>query len=354
MTEFQSTKSVAYSMEHEAVYAVTAYNSQNENLPKREKSRNNDSYFTKVARGNPLGLPTGTHCREYLAEWQCNIFQQDALQTRKPAEKQCEEMRDPHLMEFWPTLFEWPVFAVAHGVEAAALAGAAASQLGRAVVSKMAERAILLRLGPWGWAFFGVSIIASVIAHSLELSPIERWASYGPFSKDKDLRFTEEYEGLDAKKVYRALLSLLLAPQTKVQQHNIFPPSSARVEIRTPAAGQTGKIEHYAYWKDTDNRLHPLKPRGWHPLLADENDPASRIGIVAWYHPPNTRGSADVIVEARYWHKETQDWLPFDPTRPQQYLEGDSINMETGGWSRSHPVSIDGHRQQYCFSRKVP
>ena len=235
--------------------------------------------------------------------------------------------------------------AVVHGVEAAALAGAAVSQLGRAVVSKMAERAILLRLGPWGWAFFGISIIASVIAHSLELSPIERWASYGPFSKDKDLRFTEEYEGLDAKKVYRALLSLLLAPQTKVQQHNIFSPSSARVEIRTPAAGQTGKIEHHAYWKDSNERLFPLKPRGWHPLLADNNDPTSRIGIVAWYHPPDTRGSVEVIVEARYWHKETQDWLPFDPTKPQQYLEGDNINMETGGWSRSQPIAIEGHQQ---------
>jgi len=131
MTEAQSTKSVAYSMEHEAVYAVTAYNSQNENLPKREQSRNNDSYFTKVARGNPLGLPTGTHCQEYLAEWQCNIFQQDALQTRKPAEKQCQEMRNPHLMEFWPTLFEWPVFALIlrHGMAWLAFFGGAGSAI---------------------------------------------------------------------------------------------------------------------------------------------------------------------------------------------------------------------------------
>lgn len=235
--------------------------------------------------------------------------------------------------------------AVVHGVEAAALAGAAASQLGRAVVSKMAERAILLRLGPWGWAFFGISIIASVIAHSLELSPIERWASYGPFSKDTDLRFTEEYEGLNAKQIYRALLSLLLAPQINVQQHKVFPPTSARVEIRTPAVGQTGKIEHYAYWKGSNEQLFPLKPRGWHPLLADESDPASRIGIVAWYHSPDTRGSVEVIVEARYWHKETQDWLPFDPTKPQQYIEDDSINMKTGGWSRSQPIAIEGHQQ---------
>ena len=63
MTEAQSTKSAAYSMEREAIYAVTAYNSQNEKLPKREKSTNNDSYFTKVARGNSLGLPKGSHCR---------------------------------------------------------------------------------------------------------------------------------------------------------------------------------------------------------------------------------------------------------------------------------------------------
>ncbi len=240
--------------------------------------------------------------------------------------------------------------ALVHGVEAAALAGAAASQLGRAVVSKMAERAILLRLGPWGWAFFGVSIIASVIAHSLELTPIERWASYGPFSKNKDLRFTEEYQGLDAKQVYRALLSLLLAPRVKVQPDRIFPPSSVRVEIHAPAVGQAGKIEHYAYWKEANDRVYPLKPRGWHPLLADKNDPASRIGIVAWYHPPETSGSAEVIVESRYWHQETQDWLPFDPTGPQQYLEGNIINTQTSAWSRSQPVVLDGHIPAYSFN----
>lgn len=115
--------------ETEKTYESTAYNSQNKKLHKCEKSRNNDSYFTKVARGHLLGLPTGAHCREYLAEWQCNVFQQDALQTQKSDEQQCREMRNPYLMEFWPTLFEWPVFALIlrQGCAWAAFAGGGVS-----------------------------------------------------------------------------------------------------------------------------------------------------------------------------------------------------------------------------------
>ncbi|WP_290536467.1 hypothetical protein [Alcanivorax sp.] len=111
--------------ERESTYESTAYNSQKKTELTARKNRSNDSYFTRVARGNKLGLPKGAHCQEYLAEWQCNIFQQDALQTRKPAKRQCEEMRDPHLMEFWPTLFEWPVFAMIlrHGIAWCAFAG---------------------------------------------------------------------------------------------------------------------------------------------------------------------------------------------------------------------------------------
>jgi hypothetical protein len=63
-------------------------------------------------------------------------------------------------------------------------------------------------------------------------------------------------------------------------------------------------------------------------------------------------GSAEVIVEARYWHQETQDWLPFDPSKPQQYLEGDTINTQTGGWSRSQPVALEGHTPAYRFNGK--
>ena len=99
-------------LERESTYETTAYNSKKRAEPVSRKSRGKENYFNRVARGNELGLPRGAHCQEYLAEWQCNIFQQDALQTRKPAEKQCQEMRNPHLLEFWPTLFEWPVFAL--------------------------------------------------------------------------------------------------------------------------------------------------------------------------------------------------------------------------------------------------
>jgi len=69
--------------------------------------------------------------------------------------------------------------AAAHGVAAGAMAGATFSQLGRSLVLNSIKNTMFTRtlvvLGPWGWAFTAVSIIAAITAEWLKLSPLERW-----------------------------------------------------------------------------------------------------------------------------------------------------------------------------------
>ncbi|MDX1802924.1 MAG: hypothetical protein R3292_02510 [Alcanivorax sp.] len=98
-------------MDRENTYQSTAYSSQApRDLPKGESPDERGGYFTQAAYGVPLNLP-GAQCREYIAEAQCDVFDLDKLQEKGPDEKKCRDMRNPHLMDFWPTLFEWPVMA---------------------------------------------------------------------------------------------------------------------------------------------------------------------------------------------------------------------------------------------------
>ena len=111
MTEPLATKHAASAMKHEAVYAATAYSSQNpRDFPEGRTSDEHGGYFTRIAYGTPQPLP-GAQCREYIAEAQCDVFDLGKIQGKATDEKKCRYMRNPHLMDFWPTLFEWPVMA---------------------------------------------------------------------------------------------------------------------------------------------------------------------------------------------------------------------------------------------------
>ena len=111
MIELLTTKHSGSKMKHEAVYAATAYSSQNpRNFPEGKTSNERGGYFTQVPYGTPLNIP-GAQCQEYIAEAQCDVFDLEKLQEDGSDEKKCRYMRNPHLMDFWPTLFEWPVMA---------------------------------------------------------------------------------------------------------------------------------------------------------------------------------------------------------------------------------------------------
>ena len=206
--------------------------------------------------------------------------------------------------------------ATAHGVAAGAMAGATFSQLGRSLVLKSVERTFFTRalivLGPWGWAFTAVSIIAALTAEWLKLSPMERWAQFGPFGDDPDERFTEEYRDLTAGQVYQSLLSLLMTPTPAISESQ-NPPNQIKVEIHAPAAGESGEIHHTVVYQDRYGNLQTLKPLAWVPKLANKEDPQSRIGQTAWYEKPDFFGACTFYVRTRFFHEEEKCWLPFRP-----------------------------------------
>jgi len=94
------------------VYLDTAYNSKVprklEPAPPLEKR---GGYFTQVAIGRPLNLPTGAHCREPLAEDSTCIEEDlDFLRGPDSAPKAYQNTEDaPHIKAIWPTMFEWAV-----------------------------------------------------------------------------------------------------------------------------------------------------------------------------------------------------------------------------------------------------
>ncbi len=94
------------------VYLNTAYNSQ---VPRRldpvPPSKNQDGHFTQVALGAPLNLPGKAHCQEYAGEWRCDI--RDLIELKKPGsdDKKSKKLGNPHLVDRWPSLFEWAIFS---------------------------------------------------------------------------------------------------------------------------------------------------------------------------------------------------------------------------------------------------
>lgn len=98
-------------MDRESTYQTSAYSSQSpRDLPDGKSMDERGGYFTRTAYGILLALP-GAQCREYIAEAQCDVFDLEKIQEKGSDEMKCRYMRNPHLMDFWPTLFEWPVMA---------------------------------------------------------------------------------------------------------------------------------------------------------------------------------------------------------------------------------------------------
>ena len=245
-----------------------------------------------------------------------------------------------------------------HAVEAGAAAGLALSQLGRAVAGEGAKRFMIMRLaiafGPWGWAFLGLTITASLLAHSLRLSPLERWAAFGPFAARASNRYSNEFEKTDAIGAFRELLSLLQGPQVHLSRNNLYNPPRLEVTIVAPSAGISGMIEHEVRWYQNrgDDRFASLTPIAWENLLSNQDDPGSRIGQVAWYALPEG-GECEAL--CRIWNSQTEDYLPTadladaDQAALQTILDHANESAMacrageqrlTSGWARSHKLRI--------------
>ncbi|SEO60616.1 toxin VasX [Aquisalimonas asiatica] len=128
---------------------------------------------------------------------------------------------------------------IAHGVEAAAMAGLTASLLGAA--ARRGAVGLLFGMGPWGWAFLAIGIVAGLVARQFSLSPLDRWASFGPFGADPDERLTEEYAQLDGEQIAAALLTILESPSIELREENVLGDEAVRVDVRWPAAFEEGR-----------------------------------------------------------------------------------------------------------------
>lgn len=262
----------------------------------------------------------------------------------------------------WETQIQWSqgnrASAGAHAIEAGAATGLALGQLGRAMTGEAVKRFALLRfsvmLGPWGWAFLGLTIAATLVAHSLRLSPLERWAAFGPFAADEDERHSQEFEGRDAQYLFRSLISLLQGPQVTLRHNNHYNTPRIEVTVMAPTAGANGIIHHEAHWYPDPDRgiFQPLKPIAWEPLLEDPDDPTTRIGLRTWYHAPEY---GECQAQARVWDTQNDDWLPVadldDPDQAaiQRLIEHtyDPLcdrppELPSSGWAKSTRLRITG------------
>ncbi|MBA3981856.1 MAG: hypothetical protein C0462_14780 [Alcanivorax sp.] len=211
--------------------------------------------------------------------------------------------------------------AIAHWVEAGALTGLSLSVTAQAAVKKAAQRTALTRVlaiaGPWGWAFMAIAFTAAVIAERRKLSELERWAAFGPFGNNPSDRLTHEYADLDGHAVHQDLLSQLFTPQTGIHAENNRGAPLVEVEILAPGVGADDTIEHHFYQLHSraaqiqgKPRRELLQPVMSQDILADNDDPRSRIGLRVWYPRDDINTAVTLELHTRLHSATINDWLP--------------------------------------------
>lgn len=221
--------------------------------------------------------------------------------------------------------------ALAHGVETVAMLGLTASLTGQAMIKAAVKRTFPSRLffvaGPWGWAFMAVAFTAAIIAERLKLSELERWAAFGPFSSDPEDRMTQEYENLDGHTAHLALLSQLMMPHTRIQAPKGYDTPVIQVDIETPGIGADTPLEHHLFRVHSDGTQEELLPTTMEPILADNDDPLTRVGLRVWYPRHNDHEPIHLRLQTRLKSESIDDWLP-------QVAKGESKKIEQGNTTR--------------------
>ena len=240
--------------------------------------------------------------------------------------------------------------AVAYSVQMAAGVGLAAASLGEA---STAEAALLFDLGPWGWAFLTVVVVAGLIAAALTDTEIEKWAKQGPFSNDLGERCTHEYQDKTPAEIQQSLMTLLMAPRVLIKTDPAASQPSVIVDVHAPgftpgrsildarATVQRSNPGPYqtAVW-DTDQE--PLRCVSWMPLLADTENPASEVGLRYRYLLP-TDAIGPVRVRARARHITAEQLIiPTWPDKPPANTDDPIvIDPELNGWAYAGPLTVN-------------
>ncbi|MFV1985255.1 MAG: hypothetical protein ACC657_17030, partial [Thiohalomonadales bacterium] len=207
--------------------------------------------------------------------------------------------------------------AVAYGVQALAMAGLS-------ITSFVEAGAISLSLGPVGWAFLAVGLLAGIFAIILTDSEIEKWTKHSPFAKTVEDRCFANFgtasideDGNDIQickphATLEALMSMLMKPGVTLKKGK--KENQVVVELIAPGF-EVGKstLEIYTtiqkrYSRATTNKDKYQQPAT--PSLAEiiENKLGIAIGIKYTYDIP-TDGRYEVYTRARHITAE-QIYLP--------------------------------------------
>ena len=232
--------------------------------------------------------------------------------------------------------------AAAHVVEAVATLGIALAGLGEAGV------AIFVGIGPFGWAFLAVAILAGIIAYLLTDTPLEKWAKHGPFASDKADQISGEYQGYTPEKLLEALMSLLMRPSIDVKSDpnrfmvtngykhhdmivDVVVPGfkvgksslDVRATLQTGTSNARGQLRHYTPQEE-------IYPYLMEPIYQDTTRQVNQIGCRFHYQ---TDGAKHVDFRVRARHI-TEDELII-PTLPSDDPKKDDpikIDPEVPGW----------------------
>lgn len=82
------------------------------------------------------------------------------------------------------------------------------------------------------------------------------------------------------------------------------------VDIRTPGIGPDTPLEHHLFRMHHDGTREELIPTTMEPILADNDDPLTRVGLRAWYPRLDEGNPLHLQLQTRLMSESIDDWLP--------------------------------------------
>ncbi len=240
--------------------------------------------------------------------------------------------------------------AIAYGVQVVAGIGLALSGIGTGLAAGGASTGFLVMLGPWGWAFLAVIIIAGILAAWFTDSEIEKWAKHGPFSEIDD-RMTGNYKDKTAIFAHQSLLALLMAPQIKISDKK----DSDLIMVEVYAPGfEPGKstltIDATVNMSDSSEGRGPrfnnkkqiaLNLIGWSPIM-DKKLPTVTLGMRYIYQRPLIYKYELNMIHARVQHITKDSYIiPMKASnKNQESADPTVIDSKINGWAYAEPIII--------------
>ena len=248
--------------------------------------------------------------------------------------------------------------AIAYTVQAIAMAGLTTALL-------IEAGAVFLGMGPVGWAFLIIGIIAGIIAYMLTDTDLEKWAKHGPFGNGNNGIPKDLYKDADEKKIYESFMTLLMSPGIQIETDRTTSPTMIMVTAIAPGFQQgkgaitldttyqssykmSSREQAYAITRmqlgpsgtskvqsfQTESRQHRLKCLKWEPVYDDKTP--QQIGVKYYYQLPIDRRDGEVKyhIRARVKHITEEGYIiPTHPDKKVLSSYTDQIDKEQNGWA---------------------